>query len=89
LLGHRQPGQGEDRKQDDDEDLESVFFAALKIRSMFSTVLYSLTRSPTNPQVMPFSLKTSFCGSVSTTAVSFLLMFMVPPLESQAWASLE
>src|SRR5215475_7030024 len=52
-------------------------FAALKMRSMFSTVLFSVTLSPTNGHARPLSLKTSFCGSINTTAVSFLLMFMV------------
>src|SRR5438445_3069444 len=52
-------------------------FAALKIRSMFSTVLFSLTLSPTAPHARPLSLKTSFCGSMKTTAVSFLCMFIV------------
>src|SRR5215475_12101693 len=52
-------------------------FAALKIRSMFSTVLFSVTLSPTNGHARPLSLKTSFCGSIKTTAVSFLLMSIV------------
>src|SRR5438132_2051571 len=52
-------------------------FAALKMRSMFSTVLFSLTLSPTAAHARPFSLKTSFCGSMNTTAVSFLFMFIV------------
>jgi hypothetical protein len=49
-------------------------FAALKIRSMFSTVLFSVTLPPTKPHARPFSLSTSFCGSMKTIAVSFLLM---------------
>src|SRR4029077_6624432 len=52
-------------------------FAALKMRSMFSTVLFSLTLSPTAPHARPLSLKTSFCGSMKTTAVSFLCIFTV------------
>jgi len=60
------------------------FFAAWKMRSMFSTVLFSLTLSPTAPHAMPFSLKTSFCGSMNTSAVSFLLIFMVYLLLSYA-----
>src|SRR5215510_12733148 len=51
--------------------------AALKIRSMFSTVLFSLTLSPTAPHARPLSLKTSFCGSIKTTAVSTLLICIV------------
>src|SRR5262252_9244316 len=51
-------------------------FAALKMRSMFSTVLFSVTLWPTNPHASPLSLSTSFCGSINTTAVSFLLTFM-------------
>ena len=35
-------------------------FAAWNRRSMFPTVLFSLTLSPTNPQETPFSLRTSF-----------------------------
>src|SRR6266851_3761913 len=53
------------------------FFAALRSRSMFSTVLFSLTLLPTNFQVTPFSLRKSFCGSVITTAVPFLLILMI------------
>src|SRR5467141_2980855 len=45
-------------------------FAALKIRSMFSIVLFSVTLAPTAPQLAPFSLSTSFWGSIKTTAVS-------------------
>src|SRR5262245_19890309 len=45
-------------------------FAAWKMRSMFSMVLFSLTLPPTNPHARPFSLKTSFCGSMKTIAVS-------------------
>src|SRR5215469_12427831 len=52
-------------------------FAALKIRSIFSTVLFSLTLSPTNGHERPFSLNTSFCGSINTTAVSPLFMSIV------------
>ena len=44
---------------------------------MFSTVLFSLTLSPTKAHETPFSLRTSFCGSMTTSAVSFLSMFMV------------
>src|SRR5712692_6140701 len=49
-------------------------FAALKMRSMFSTVLFSVTLSPTAPHARPLSLKTSFCGSMKTTAVSSLFI---------------
>src|SRR5258708_32214032 len=52
-------------------------FAAWKSRSMFSTVLFSLTLAPTNPQETPFSLRTSFCGSMTTSAVSFLLKSII------------
>jgi len=38
------------------------FLAAWKMRSMFSTVLFSLTLLPTAPHPSTFSLKTSFCG---------------------------
>src|SRR5437867_3231162 len=48
-------------------------FAARKMRSMFSTVLFSQTLWPTAPHAVPFSLRTSFCGSMKTTAVSFRL----------------
>src|SRR5215472_18274203 len=54
-----------------------LIFAVLKIRSMCSMVLFSLTLSPTSCQVTPFSLRKSFCGSVTTTAVSFLSMSIV------------
>jgi hypothetical protein len=47
-------------------------FATWKIRSMFSTVLFSVTLAPTAAQFAPFSLSTSFCGSMNTTAVSVL-----------------
>src|SRR5262245_52266042 len=47
--------------------------AARKMRSMFSTVLFSLTLWPTAPHPAPVSLRTSFCGSMKTTAVSFRL----------------
>src|SRR5262249_25491389 len=46
-------------------------FAARKMRSMFSTVLFSVTLCPTEPHAAPVSLRTSFCGSMNTTAVSF------------------
>src|SRR5580765_3197239 len=45
-------------------------FAARKMRSMFSTVLFSLTLWPTAAHAAPVSLRTSFCGSMKTTAVS-------------------
>jgi hypothetical protein len=48
--------------------------AALKICSMFSMVLFSMTLPPTKPQAGPFSLSTLFCGSMKTIAVSFLLL---------------
>src|SRR4030095_11172174 len=54
-------------------------FAGLNICSMFSTVLFSLTLSPTKPHARPLSLKTSFCGSMNTTAVSHLLISIVLP----------
>src|SRR5262252_4157086 len=44
-------------------------FAPRKMRSMFSTVLFSVTLAPTAAQAAPFSLNTSFCGSMNTTAV--------------------
>src|SRR5215470_6919950 len=44
-------------------------FAPRKMRSMFSTVLFSVTLAPTTTQAAPFSLNTSFCGSMKTTAV--------------------
>src|SRR5215813_18734 len=37
---------------------------------MFSTVLFSVTLCPTAAQALPFSLRTSFWGSMNTTAVS-------------------
>src|SRR5215468_1379382 len=46
-------------------------FAVRKMRSMFSTVLFSVTLAPTAAQAAPFSLNTSFCGSMNTTAVRF------------------
>src|SRR3954463_5732188 len=49
-------------------------FAAWKSRARFSTVRFSLTLSPTSPQETPFSLRTSFCGSMTTNAVSLLWM---------------
>ena len=52
-------------------------FAAWKSRSMFATVSFSWTLSPTRPQETPCSLRTSFCGSMTTSAVSFLSIFMV------------
>src|SRR5215471_2928235 len=47
-------------------------FAALKSRVRFSTVLFSLTLAPTRLHETPFSLRTSFCGSMTTSAVSLL-----------------
>src|SRR5471030_148313 len=55
----------------------SCFFAAAKRRARFSTVLFSLTLAPTRPQETPFSLRTSFCGSMTTSAVAALLNFIV------------
>src|SRR5262249_28921943 len=52
-------------------------FAAWRMRSMFSTVLFSLTLWPTAAHAAPFSLRTSFCGSMKTTAVSFRLSCMM------------
>src|SRR5215831_2640711 len=37
---------------------------------MFSTVLFSVTLCPTAAQARPFALRTSFWGSMNTTAVS-------------------
>src|SRR6516165_2399984 len=39
---------------------------------MFSTVLFSVVLVSSDAQFTPFSLKTSFCGSMNTTAVSLL-----------------
>src|SRR6266404_1141709 len=47
------------------------------MRSMCSTVLFSLTESRTSFHAPPCSLKTSFCGSVNRIAVSCLLMFII------------
>src|SRR6266700_979641 len=46
---------------------------------MFSTVRFSVTLAPTAPQFAPVLLSTSFCGSMNTTAVSLLWMFMASP----------
>src|SRR5262245_10341459 len=51
------------------------------MRSIFSTVLFSVTLSPTNGHASPLSLSTSFWGSINTTAVSFLFMFIVASFE--------
>src|SRR5215470_13190927 len=56
------------------------------MRSIFSTVLFSVTLAPTAPHAAPFSLKTSFWGSMNTMAVSLrprvrrvlLLMLFLP-----------
>src|SRR5436853_7830068 len=48
-------------------------FAARKSRPMFSTVLFSRTLAPTSAHVTPVSLRTSFCGSMTTSAVSLVL----------------
>src|SRR4051794_6838691 len=45
-------------------------FAARKRRSMFSTVWFSRMLSPTSRQETPRSLRTSFWGSMTTSAVS-------------------
>ena len=45
---------------------------------------FSLTLSPTELQETPFSLKTSFCGSMTTSAVSLLVKFMLLLLRSLA-----
>ena len=45
-------------------------FAALKMRSMFSIVLFSCRLSRNRGHGLPVSLKTSFCGSMNTIAVS-------------------
>src|SRR3954463_2720164 len=37
---------------------------------MFSTVLFSVTLAPTRLHETPFSLNTSFCGSITTSAVA-------------------
>src|SRR5215475_11690158 len=55
---------------------KSALLAAVKRRARFSMVLFSLTLSPTRRQEIPFSLRTSFCGSMTTRAVSFLLNCM-------------
>src|SRR5947209_8533755 len=47
--------------------------AARKSRSRFSTVLLSRTLAPTRAQETPVSLRTSFCGSMTTRAVSLAL----------------
>src|SRR6266850_2631292 len=47
------------------------------MRSMCSTVLFSLTESRTSFHAPPCSLKTSFCGSVNRMAVSCQWMFIV------------
>ena len=44
---------------------------------MFSTVLFSVTLAPTAAQFAPFSLSTSFCGSMNTTAVSVFWISMI------------
>jgi hypothetical protein len=44
--------------------------AALNSDSMFATVLFLVTLSPTTPQVTPFGLRKSFCGSVMTSAIT-------------------
>src|SRR5882724_2756761 len=62
-----------------DEDPKPCSFAARKSRARFSTVLFPLTLSPTNPHETPFSLSTTFCGSMTTTAVSFLWNFISSP----------
>ena len=41
--------------------------------SIFSTVRFAVTLFPTNPQVTPSGLRKLFCGSVTTSAVHFLL----------------
>src|SRR4029453_2723043 len=47
------------------------------MRSMCSTVLFSLTESRTSFHAPPCSLKTSFCGSVNRIAVFCQLMFII------------
>jgi len=47
----------------------SLALAAANSESMFSTVLLSVTLLPTTPQVTPFGLRKSFCGSVMSRAV--------------------
>src|SRR5215813_10227586 len=54
-------------------------FATLKMRSMFSMVLFSSRLSRTRGHASPVSLSTSFCGSMNTTAVSLRLICIVPP----------
>ena len=56
--------------------------AAMKRASMCSTVRFSVTLSPTIPQVTPSGLRKSFCGSVMTNAVSseFAFIFVSPLL---------
>jgi hypothetical protein len=48
-----------------------------KIRSMFSIVPFSVTLAPTAPQLTPFSLSTSLCGSTNTAAVSLFRTSMI------------
>src|SRR5262249_13541983 len=50
---------------------KSALLAAVKRRARFSMVLFSLTLSLTRGQETPFSLRTSFCGAMTTRAVSF------------------
>src|ERR1044072_8562632 len=45
---------------------------------MFSTVRFSVTLAPTAPQFAPFSLSTSFWGSMNTTAGSLFRKSMSP-----------
>src|SRR5262245_39585813 len=43
---------------------------------MFSTVWFSVSLAPTASHAVPLSLRTSICGSMNTTAVSFLWTLM-------------
>src|SRR4051794_22504766 len=54
-------------------------FAARNSRSRFATVSFSRTLSPTRAQETPPSLRTSFCGSMTTSAVSLLWNSMALP----------
>ena len=56
------------------------------MRSMFSTVRFSVTLAPTAPQARPVGLSTSFCGSINTMPVSFALM-PICPLRPGPWAN--
>ena len=56
---------------------------------MFSTVLFSVTLSPTKPHITPSGLRKSFCGSVINTAVfsRFTLNHGASPLVRLVWVA--